>query len=523
MSQVASQKASVVAPLAHKHANAVEMRNITKRFPLVLANDRVDFSLRWGEVHALIGENGAGKSTLMKILYGHQRPDSGEILIDGQPVHFKNSREAIALGIGMVYQHFMLVEPLTVTENIILGAEPNLGPSLNYALARKRTAALIKDFGFDIDPDSKIENLPLGLQQQVEILKTLYRNAKILIMDEPTAVLTPQETRGLFKFVRNYAAQGNAVIFISHKLDEVMEICDRMSVMRDGKMIGTVEQAETSQRQLANMMVGREVILRVDKTEAKPKEVRLEVQHLTIIDPIKDKPVVNDVSLKVRAGEILGIAGIEGNGQSELVESIVGFLDIAKGKILLEGKDMTDASAREIREAGLSHIPEDRYERGLIGDYSAALNSILGDHHHEPFSNRFGFLNARAIDKHVKGLIEGYDVRPNSSAVSASSYSGGNAQKLIVAREVERNPEILIASQPTRGVDIGAIEFIHRQIIAARDKGLAVLLISADLNEVMSLSDRIIVIYEGKIMGELSQIEATAEKLGLLMAGSKAT
>ena len=497
------------------------MQNIVKRFPLVLANDHINFEVNWGEIHALIGENGAGKSTLMKILYGLQPPDEGVLKINGETVQFKSPKDAIKLGIGMVHQHFMLVEPLSVTENMVLGSEPTRGISLNYKQARARTKELITQFGFDIDPDTKIRDLPVGLQQQVEILKTLYRDARILIMDEPTAVLTPQETRGLFKFLRGFVEQGNAVVFISHKLDEVMEICDRMSVMRDGKMIGTVEQANTDQRQLANMMVGREVILRVEKSPPEPKEVKLELRNVIMKHAAKTKPVVDDVSFSVRAGEIVGIAGIEGNGQSELVEGIVGLRTIDGGKVFVNNTDMTDSSAKEMREAGISHIPEDRNERGLVATYSAAMNSILGDHYHAPYSTRAGFLNEQKINEHASRLVNAYDVRPPSIEVMAASYSGGNAQKLIVARELERSPSILIASQPTRGVDIGAIEFIHKQIVkASRELGLAVLLISADLNEVMSLSDRILVLFEGKIMGELSQEEATAEKIGLLMAGS---
>ena len=499
---------------------AVEMQGIVKRFPLVLANDHVDFEVAWGEVHALIGENGAGKSTLMKILYGLQPPDAGVLRIDGQAVTFKSPRDAIALGIGMVHQHFMLLEPFTVTENMVLGAEPTAGPALDYRKARRRTADLIEQFGFDIDPDSRIEALPVGFQQQVEILKTLYRGAKLLILDEPTAVLTPQETRGLFRFAREFAAAGNAVIFISHKLDEVMEICGRMSVMRDGRMIGTVRRADTSQRELANMMVGREVLLRVEKGPAAPGEVKLELRHVSITSPLKAKPVVDDVSFAVRAGEIVGIAGIEGNGQTELVEFIAGLRAAASGDLLLEGRPATRERAKERREQGLSHIPEDRYERGLVPSYTAAMNVILGDHYHPPYAGRFGFLNQRAIEAHARALIAAYDVRPASISVLAASYSGGNAQKLIVARELERKPDVLLAAQPTRGVDIGAIEFIHKQIVGARDAGLAVLLVSADLGEVMSLSDRILVICGGRIMGELSQEEATAEKLGLLMAGS---
>jgi simple sugar transport system ATP-binding protein len=500
---------------------AVSMQNITKRFPLVLANDKVDFEVRWGEVHALIGENGAGKSTLMKILYGLQAPDEGAIQINGQNVSFKSPKDAIKLGIGMVHQHFMLVEPLTVTENLVLGSEPTVGTSLNYALARRKTKELIDRFGFDLDPDAQIEDLAVGFQQQVEILKTLYRDARILIMDEPTAVLTPQETRGLFKFIRDFAAQGNAVVFISHKLDEVMEICDRMSVMRDGKMIGTVNREDTDQRRLANMMVGREVILRVDKDEAQPKEVKLELKNLALRHAKKQKAVLDDISFAVRGGEIVGIAGIEGNGQTELIECIAGLRKADSGEIIIEGKNMTQWSARARRQEGLSHIPEDRYARGLVRMYTASMNTILGDYYHEPYAGPLGLLDEQAIQNHAQRLIKDYDVRPNSPNVLATAYSGGNAQKLIVARELERKPDVLLAAQPTRGVDIGAIEFIHKQIVKARDMGLAVLLVSADLNEVMSLSDRILVLYEGRIMGEVSQAEATAEQLGLMMAGSK--
>lgn len=502
-------------------SKAVDMQNITKRFPLVIANDDVNFEVNWGEIHALIGENGAGKSTLVKILYGLQGQDEGNIIIDGQEVKFRSPKDAIKLGIGMVHQHFMLVEPLSVAENMVLGSEPVQGVALNYKQARERTAELINQFGFDIDPDTKIEDLPVGLQQQVEILKTLYRGVKILIMDEPTAVLTPQETRGLFKFVQDFAKQGNAVVFISHKLDEVMEICDRMSVMRDGKMIGMVEQASTNQVELANMMVGREVILRVDKEKAQPKDTQIKIDDLVVNNALKQKPVVNHVSFEVRAGEIVGIAGIEGNGQTELVECIAGLRQADSGTIYLEGRDVTKESARTRREEGLSHIPEDRYERGLVETFPSTMNAILGDHHKAPYVSKFGFLNEQKIEEHTLELIKDYDVRPNSPTVLGGSYSGGNAQKLIVAREIERNPDVLIAAQPTRGVDIGAIEFIHKQIVKARDMGLAVLLVSADLNEIMSLSDRILVLFEGQVMGELSQEEASAEKIGLLMSGSK--
>ena len=503
-------------------SSAVRMSGIVKRFPLVLANDHVDFEVEWGEVHALIGENGAGKSTLMKILYGLQPADEGEIFIDGERVVFGSARDAIRKGIGMVHQHFMLVERLSVTENLVLGAEPRSGVALDYRSAAAKARELIDRFGFGIDPNSRISDLPVGRQQQVEILKTLYRDAKILIMDEPTAVLTPQETRRLFDFLREFASAGNAVIFISHKLDEVMEICDRMSVMRDGRMIGTVEREETDQRRLANMMVGREVILHVDKGPPRPQEVRLSLDELVVRSETSGKPVVDRVSLEVRAGEILGVAGIEGNGQSELVEAIAGLRELESGVVTLDGRDVSGLDARGRRELGLSHVPEDRNERGLVASYTSAMNSVLGDVHRPPYCGPLGLLDNERIERHAAELVEEYDVRPRSTSVLAAAYSGGNAQKLIVARELEREPRVLVLAQPTRGVDIGAIEFIHRQIIAARDKGLAVLLVSADLNEIMSLSDRIVVMFEGRIMGELSQAEANAETLGLLMAGSKA-
>ena len=502
--------------------SAVSMRGIVKRFPLVLANDHVDFDLAWGEIHALIGENGAGKSTLMKVLYGLQHGDEGTIEVDGSSVTIASARDAIDLGIGMVHQHFMLVEPLTVTENLVLGAEPRSGVALDYRTARRKTRALIERFGFDLDADATIETLPVGLQQQVEILKTLYRDARILIMDEPTAVLTPQETRGLFEFLRDYVTQGNAVVFISHKLDEVMEICDRMSVMRDGRMVGTVERAETDQRRLATMMVGREVLLRVEKTPAEAREPRLEVRGLQLAHPAKPIRLLDDVTFSVRAGEILGIAGIEGNGQTELVEAITGLRSIDGGSVWIDGRDVSAMSARGRREAGMSHVPEDRNERGLVTSFSAAMNAVLGDHHRPPYAGTAGLLDQAAIDAHATRIVEAYDVRPRAIDLTAASYSGGNAQKLVVAREMEREPRVLVLAQPTRGVDIGAIEFIHRQIVRARDAGLAVLLVSADLNEILSLSDRIAVMFEGRIMGSLDQSEADAERLGLMMAGSTA-
>ncbi|WP_019009876.1 ABC transporter ATP-binding protein [Deinococcus aquatilis] len=507
----------VLREVRHNSEYALELRNITKRFPLVLANDNISLAVKWGSVHALCGENGAGKSTLMKIVYGAQPPTSGEIVVDGQTVNLNSPADAIARGIGMVFQHFMLVDTLTVTENVILGAEPTIGGRIDIASARRKVADLVKQFNFDLDPDALIGNLPVGKQQKVEILKTLYRGARILILDEPTAVLTPSETDELFDFLKNqYAASGNAVIFISHKLHEVLHISDTISVIRDGKMIGSIPSAGATTETLARMMVGREVNLRVDKTAAQPKEVALDVKNVTVKGEYKN--AVDNVSFQVRAGEIVGIAGVEGNGQSELVEAITGLIPTLSGTITYLGKQAR--GVREVEAAGLSHIPEDRNERGLVLDMTTAENFILGEHDQAPFAGRFGFLNLDVIEQNARDLSEKYDVRPRSASLQAGRYSGGNAQKIIVAREMRKGPKILIASQPTRGVDIGAIEFIHARIVEARDQGLAVLLISADLGEVMNLADRILVMYEGQIAGEVSAADATETQLGLMMTGS---
>ena len=519
MNSAAAANATTLAGAVtqRKSEFAVQLNGITKRYPLVLANDDVSLEVRWGEVHALVGENGAGKSTLMKILYGMQAPDGGEIVIDGSPVTPRDPRDSIAHGVGMVHQHFMLVEPLTVTENIVLGNEPVTGLNLDYSRARRDVSALIKQFGFALSADAKIEGLPVGLQQKVEILKTLYRRAEILILDEPTAVLTPMETDELFKFIREFAAQGHAVIFITHKLREVIQVSDTISVMRDGKMVGTVANKGVTPPEIARMMVGRDVILKVEKKPARPGEPALELRdvHVKAGD---GQERVKGVSFTVRAGEIVGIAGVEGNGQSELVEAITG-LAPSSGEILYLGQTIPQADAHKVRQAGVSHIPEDRNERGLVLSYSTAENLILGDHGEAPFSGRFGLLNFSAIESAALDRIERFDVRPRSTKLDADSYSGGNAQKIIVARELSRSPKVLIASQPTRGVDIGAIEFIHSELVRARDKGLAVLLVSADLSEVMSLADRILVMYEGQIVGEVLAADATEERLGLLMAG----
>jgi simple sugar transport system ATP-binding protein len=507
------------ADLHHTHNSpvALSLRGITKRFPLVLANDNISMDVKGGSVHALCGENGAGKSTLMKIVYGAQPPTSGEIAVDGQTVQFHDPSDAIRLGIGMVFQHFMLVDTLSVTENVILGAEPGSATAINYAAARQRVAELIKQFNFDLNPDALVGSLPVGLQQKVEILKTLYRGARILILDEPTAVLTPSETDELFDFLKNnYAASGNAVIFISHKLHEVLHISDTISVIRDGKMIGSIPAAGATTETLAQMMVGREVTLKVNKQPARPGEVALDVQNVTVKG--EHGNAVKGVSFQVRAGEIVGIAGVEGNGQNQLVEAITGLRAPESGTITYLGR--AAHGVRGVEAAGVSYIPEDRNERGLVLDMTTAENYMLGEHDRAPFAGKFGFLNLDAIEQNARTLSEQFDVRPRSASLPAKSYSGGNAQKIIVAREMRKGPKILVASQPTRGVDIGAIEFIHARIVEARDQGLAVLLISADLGEVMNLSDRILVMYEGQIVGEVEASGATETQLGLLMTGS---
>ncbi|MFQ3613824.1 MAG: ABC transporter ATP-binding protein [Cyanobacteriota bacterium] len=507
---------------SHQSEIALQLQGITKRYPLVLANDHIDLDVRWGEILALMGENGAGKSTLMKIVYGLVTPDEGSLWVDGQPVNIHSPTDAIRLGIGMVHQHFMLVDPLTVVENVILGAEPGHRFQVDFRQARVQVAQVIAEMGFDLDPDAKIEDLPVGLQQRVEILKTIYRKARILILDEPTAVLTPQEASELFTFLRRFAQQGGAVIFISHKLNEVMEISDRITVIRDGKVVATVPTAETHTQELARLMVGREVSLTVDKDPCTPETVLLDVQDVWVEVPGR-KPAVAGVSFQVRSGEIVGIAGVEGNGQTELVEAITG-LRSYRGSIRYgEGQpgsgQWSSLSARQVRYWGLSHIPEDRNVRGLVLDFPTRDNLILGDHHQKPYAGWLGFFNEQSINQHAEQVVNTFDVRPRSISLTARRYSGGNAQKLIVGRELSCGPRVLVAAQPTRGVDVGAIEAIHRRIVQARDQGMAVLLVSADLNEVIGLADRILVIHEGRIAGELSPAEATEEQLGLLMGG----
>ncbi|WP_117238310.1 ABC transporter ATP-binding protein [Thermus sediminis] len=493
---------------------ALVLKEITKRFPLVLANDRISLELEWGEVLALVGENGAGKSTLMKIVYGLQPPDRGEMWVDGKPYRPRSPLDAIRAGIGMVHQHFMLVEPFTVLENLVLGLEPGSPLFLNLEVARERALRLMEELGFQVPLDERVENLPVGLQQRVEILKALYRKAKILILDEPTAVLTPKEAEELFRFLRGYVAKGNAAIFISHKLKEVLEVSDRITVIRDGRVVGTVRTQETSVEALARMMVGREVVLRVEKGPARPGEVVLEVEGL------EAPPRLKGVSFSVRAGEIVGIAGVEGNGQTELVEALTG-LRRHRGVARYLGKPLP-SSARGVRELRVSHVPEDRLARGLVLDFSVKENAILGDQYRPPFRGFLGFLDQGAMEAHARALVERFDVRPRATEPSARRLSGGNQQKIVVGRELLRGPRLLIAAQPTRGVDVGAIEFIHKELLAARDQGLAVLLVSADLSEILALSDRILVMHGGRIVGELTPEETTGvdeERLGLLMAG----
>lgn len=521
------ESTTTIAEAAPVSPFAVEMRAISKTWPGVIANDGVNLQVRKGEIHALVGENGAGKSTLMNILYGLIRPNSGEILVNGQPAHISGPRDAIRLGIGMVHQHFMLIPPLTVAENIVLGSEPG-GTTSAYKTreARAQINELSKKYGLPINPDTKIEKLSVGLQQRVEILKVLYREADILIMDEPTGVLTPQETFELFSVLRGLVDQGKTIIFITHKLREVLDLSDNITVLRRGKNAGSLVTRETNQAEIARMMVGREVLLRVNKTPAKPGPVVLNVEGISA-QSNRGLEALHEVSFEVRAGEILGIAGVEGNGQSELVEAVTGMRKVTSGKMMLTqvaqgeaGKtsDITSMNANEERLTGVAHIPEDRRESGLVLSDSLSDNLILGRQHWRQFARGGFILSFNKIASWAKGLIAEYDVRASSIESSARSLSGGNQQKLIIAREFSSDPMLLVASQPTRGVDIGAIEFIHRRLIEQRDAGKAVLLVSAELDEIRSLSDRIAVMYEGRIVGIVSP-EASEEELGILMTG----
>jgi ABC-type uncharacterized transport system ATPase subunit len=495
----------------------LELRGITKRFPGVLANDHIDFDLRRGEVHALLGENGAGKSTLMNILYGLYHPDEGEIRVNGEPARIGSPKEAIEHGIGMVHQHFMLIPVMTVAENIVLASEPRkAGVFLDYDSAVKRVRDLSSSFNFAINPDAKVESITVGQQQRVEILKALYRGADILILDEPTAVLTPQEADELFGILKTLQREGMSIIFISHKLREALDIADRITVLRRGKKVETVPHEGATQEGLARLMVGREVLLRVEKTPPDAHDPLLVVENLSVLDD-RGLPAVRDVSLNVRAGEIVGIAGVDGNGQSELIDAISGLRKPSAGKVLIEGRDVTAVSARRHYETGLGHIPEDRHRRGLVLDFTLAENLILHDYEKEPFA-RFGWLRPGRVVAWARRVLHEFDVRGGEPRTLAASLSGGNQQKVVVAREVERDPRVLIAAQPTRGLDVGAIEFVHRRLVQERDEGRAILLVSLELEEVLSLADRILVIYEGRIVAEFTP-EVSEQQLGFAMTG----
>jgi general nucleoside transport system ATP-binding protein len=500
-------------------APVLELRGITKQFPGVLANDHIDFDLRRGEVHALLGENGAGKSTLMSILYGLYTADSGEILLNGKPVAISSPRDAIELGIGMVHQHFMLIPVMTVTENIVLANEPvRAGVLLDEKAAEKRVAEVARTFKFAVDPHAKIENITVGQQQRVEIMKALYRNADIVILDEPTAVLTPQEAQELFEILGTLRREGISIIFISHKLNEVLEIADRISVLRRGKLVETIPREGATEAGLARSMVGREVLLRVEKKPAQPGDTLLSVEDLVVRDD-RGLEAVRGLSFEVRAGEIVGIAGVDGNGQSELIDALTGLRHSATGRIRVGGEDLSHATARQALDAGMGHIPEDRHRRGLVLDFNLAENLVLHDYGKEPFS-KLGWINPRRWFRWARGLLQEFDVRGGGPTTRGGSLSGGNQQKVVVAREVSRNPSVLIAAQPTRGLDVGAIEFVHRRLVEQRDAGKAVLLVSLELEEILSLSDRILVLYEGRFVAEFPP-DVSEEEVGIAMTGGR--
>ena len=501
---------------------AIEMLGITKRFPGIIANDNISLQLKKGEIHALLGENGAGKSTLMSVLFGLYQAEQGEIRKDGKPVEIRDPNDANALGIGMVHQHFKLVECFSVLDNIILGVEPNTLGFLKKSEARKKVTALSEKYGLFIDPDAIIENITVGMQQRTEILKMLYCDNDILIFDEPTAVLTPQEIDELMQIMKNLAKEGNSILFISHKLNEIMSVADRCTVLRKGKYVGTVSIKDTSKEELSRMMVGRNVEFEVHKEPAQPKEPILRVQGLTMHSLGNKKESVRNVSFEARAGEIVCIAGIDGNGQTELVYGLTGLEKAKSGKITLNGTDITNASIRRRSKLHMSHIPEDRHKHGLVLDYTLAENLVLQRYYEPQFCSHAGFLKRKNITEYAQRLIDSFDIRSGQGPVTkARSMSGGNQQKAIVARELDRAPSLLIAVQPTRGLDVGAIEFIHKELVAQRDAGKAVLLVSLELDEVLSVSDRILVMYEGEIVGELDPKTTTPEELGLYMSGAK--
>jgi simple sugar transport system ATP-binding protein len=498
----------------------LRMEKVTKAFPGVVANDAVTFDLEAGEVHALVGENGAGKTTLMRILYGLYRPDAGSIAIDGRAAAIRSPRDAIRAGIGMVHQHFMLIPPFTVLENVIVGEETQTAGVLRMAEPRARVHELAEANGLDVDLDARVEDLPVGLQQRVEILKVLYRGARILVFDEPTAVLTPHQTRELFATFRDMTRQGRGIVFISHKLDEVLEIADRITVIRRGRVVRTLLRPEASKPLIAELMVGKPVILTVEKPEREPGDPVLEVRGLTVVDERGTK-VLDGVSLTVHAGEIYGIAGVEGNGQTPLVQAIADRIAVQGGDVLLDGESILGLDVRARRERGISYVPEDRHRYGLLLPFAVADNSVLGRHYASPFVHAFQWIDRRAIWAYSTRMVEAFDVRTPSVGTPASALSGGNQQKLILAREITAEPRLLLASQPTRGVDVGATEFIYRQLVRERDEGRAVLLVSADLDEIMALADRIGVLYRGRLIREARREDITREQVGFYMMGER--
>ena len=501
----------------------IEMLNITKEFPGILANDNVSLQLKKGEVHALLGENGAGKSTLMSILFGLYKPENGIIKKNGNKINISNPNDANDYGIGMVHQHFKLVHNFTVLENIILGVETTKYGVLKMDDAKKKVMALSEKYHLFIDPDALISDITVGMQQRVEILKMLYKDNEILIFDEPTAMLTPQEIKELMKIMRGLVDEGKSLLFITHKLDEIKQVADRCTILRKGKYIDTVDVESTSKEKMSELMVGRKVQFKVDKEKAQPKEAVLKVENLTVISKQGNKNVLTEVSFEAKRGEILCIAGIDGNGQTELVYALTGLMDLAhsKGKVELNGKDITHKTIRERSLLGMSHIPEDRHKHGLVLDYNLAYNLVLQKYFTKEFQKN-GFLKMNAINAYADELIEKYDIRSGKGGETmARSMSGGNQQKAILAREIDRDPEVLVAVQPTRGLDVGAIEYIHKELIRQRDEGKAVLLVSLELDEVMNVSDRILVIYEGKIVADLDPEKVTEQDLGLYMAGAK--
>jgi ABC-type uncharacterized transport system ATPase subunit len=501
----------------------VDMRKITKRFPGgVLANDRIDLHLNKGEILALLGENGAGKSTLMNILYGFYKQDSGDIYLRGELVNFRSAYDAIAHSLGMVHQNFMLVPPFTVAENMVLGQPSSRWPRLeNKRDVARRISQLSEQYGLEVDPNAEVWQLSVGQQQRVEILKTLFRGAEILILDEPTAVLTPQEVDGLLNIMRNLAADGRSIIFISHKLQEVMRISERITVLRDGRLVDTVRTEDTNLTELSRMMVGRDVLLRVEKEQPTPGEIQLSVRDLQV-NTDRQLPALRGINLEVRAGEIVSIAGVEGNGQRELEEAISGMRQIEQGQVILGGEDVTNASPRKIFNAGLGYVPSDRYQTALLVDFSVANNLVLQTFDQAPFTQR-GILNEAAIKVNAQKLVKAFDIRTSSTEADVSSLSGGNAQKVVLARELSRHPQVLLVVQPTRGIDVGAIEYIRQELVRQRDQGVAILLISTELEEILDLSDRVIVLYEGRVMGERTaeEFKSNVQELGLLMAGSE--